>query len=81
MMMLMSLLLREQILPLTLLHSEQPKLYGILAVLSAIGLPDDPVVKGDKNENDRVAFFQSVSTHPRDILVIMGKVSLSVSKL
>ena len=25
-------------LDLTLLHSEQPKLYGVLAVLSAIGL-------------------------------------------
>ena len=27
---------------LTLLHSEQPKLYGVLAILSAIGLKVDP---------------------------------------
>ena len=25
-------------MPLTLLHLEQPKLYGVLAILSAIGL-------------------------------------------
>ena len=25
-------------MPLTLLHSERPKLYGVLAILSAIGL-------------------------------------------
>ena len=35
----------ERVFPLTLLHSEQPKLYGILAVLSAVGLRDG---KGDK---------------------------------
>ena len=28
----------KKILNLTLLHSEKPKLYGVLAVLSAIGL-------------------------------------------
>ena len=43
-----SLLLEERIctisskyFPLTLLHSEQPKLYRVLAVLSAIGLKVD----------------------------------------
>ena len=32
------ILLVKSVLKLTLLHSEQPKLYGVLAVLSAIGL-------------------------------------------
>ena len=39
-------LLKEQIFPLTLLHSERPKLYTILAFLSAIGLKIDPNWEG-----------------------------------
>ena len=36
----LNMLEKEEVLifTLTLLHSEQPKLYGVLAVLSAIGL-------------------------------------------
>ena len=36
-----NLLLLEQIFPLTLLHSERPKLHTILAFLSAVGLRVD----------------------------------------
>ena len=37
---------RSTFFPLTLLHSEQPKLYGVLAVLSAIGLRLGPSFEG-----------------------------------
>ena len=35
-------LLHKEILPLTLLHSERPKLHRVLAVLSAIGFSEQP---------------------------------------
>ena len=35
----------KQCLHLTLLHSEQPKLYGVLAVLSAIGLNSVNIIR------------------------------------
>ena len=38
--------LKSEFHPLTLLHSERPKLYTILAFLSAIGLREDPFWKG-----------------------------------
>ena len=37
---------RSKFFHLTLLHSERPKLYTILAFLSAIGLRVDPILKG-----------------------------------
>ena len=36
---------RSRFFPLILLHSEQPKLHRVLAVLSAIGLREDPILK------------------------------------
>ena len=39
---------RKEIAPLTLLHSEWPKLHRVLAILSAKGLRANPVKKGDK---------------------------------
>ena len=36
---------------LALLHSERPKLHGVLAALSAIGLRDDPYRVGGTNKN------------------------------
>ena len=61
-------LLEDQVLfLLTLLHSERPKLYTILAFLSAIGLRVDPysIVRqlGGKNENSGVASPESVPIH------------------
>ena len=58
-------------LPLTLLHSERPKLYGVLAFLSAIGLKEricffkklTPTDKGGKNENGRVVSLKGVLIH------------------
>ena len=53
---------------LTLLHSEQPKLYGVLAILSAIGLKERICSQrrifffkeGGNTENGRVASPESI---------------------
>ena len=37
---------RSKFYPLTLLHSELPKCYRVLAILSAIGLRADPISEG-----------------------------------
>ena len=42
----------------TLLHSERSKLYGFLAILTAIGLMADPIInieKREKNEKGTIA--------------------------
>ena len=55
-----SQLLKETMCPsesnsfsLTLLHSEQPKLYGVLAILSAIGFRVDPFWKGFMSQGSK----------------------------
>ena len=53
-------------LPLTLLHSERPKLNTILAFLSAIGLRVDPfmkdlVSKGSKQEVAKLSPFEGMA--------------------
>ena len=39
-----NLLPGSKLFPLFLMHSERPKLYGVLAVLSAIGFKVDPIL-------------------------------------
>ena len=52
---------REAHFFLTLLHPEWPKLYGVLAVLSAIGLRVDLFEEDNSKGNGRVA--SPVGTH------------------
>ena len=42
---------------LTLLHSEQLKLYEVLAVLSAIGLRQNTCLQKGQNDSDRRQFY------------------------
>ena len=46
---------RSKFFPLTLLHSEWPKLYGVLVILSATGFRVDPILcsmeKKEKQKN------------------------------
>ena len=56
---------------LTLLHSERPKLYGVLAVLSAIGLN----IIFEK----RKGVFMITGTFIRTIMVSVGNGSVSLS--
>ena len=46
---------------LTLLHSERPKLYGVLAVLSAMGLRYGIPKVFPVNHRDRFIFFSDTS--------------------
>ena len=49
--------------PLTLLHSERPKLLTVLVFLSAKELKVDFLEKRGRKETGRVAVFESASIH------------------
>lgn len=52
---------KNNLFSLTLLHSDQPKLYGVQALLRAIGLKAEPYWERRHNENGGVA---SLKVHP-----------------
>ena len=56
---------RSQFFPLTLLHSEWPKLHRVLAVLSAVGLRVKPISKSDLTMRSKQEFMQ--------VSIIFGK--------
>ena len=42
------------VMALTLLHSERPKLYRVLAVLSAVGLNDEALIRSVFEDNSMI---------------------------
>ena len=56
---------RSKFFPLTLSHSERPKLHRVLAVLSAVGLRVEPISKSDLTKRSEQEFMQ--------VSIIFGK--------